>query len=279
MKLICTRAKTTLSFRCSPWITSGVTSGWKVLNSRTATGSDTRAGVTFVNAAPRDQGVFPLPAPGDPAGDLAPSYWKGERVERARNDSSRPDPVLTGAFRRQIRGVTPLSCREREVVELVAQGYASRDIAERMFVTPNTVRNHLHSILNKLHLSHRSEIALWRVGSPQGHDFTDRELRKELRFEISLRVRYWMVDGPQIESSGTGQAMNISSTGVWFTTEGRLNRGTRLHLSVEWPILLNGARPLQLAIEGHVIRSDERGTALAVGRSEFRTRPLRPVLD
>ena len=88
---------------------------------------------------------------------------------------------------------------------------------------------------------------------------------------MSLPVRYRILRG-QSGQTGTGEAINISTSGVWFTTAQGSNLDGWLRLSMDWPILLNGSRPLQLAIEGPVIRSDERGAALGVERYEFRTR-------
>ena len=44
----------------------------------------------------------------------------------------------------------PLSTREREIVALVAQGYKNKEMAEKMFISEQTVKNHLHNIFDKL---------------------------------------------------------------------------------------------------------------------------------
>lgn len=43
-----------------------------------------------------------------------------------------------------------LSARELEVIRLIAQEYSSQEIAERLFISPGTVENHRHNILQKL---------------------------------------------------------------------------------------------------------------------------------
>jgi len=43
-----------------------------------------------------------------------------------------------------------LSARELEVIRLIAQEYSSSEIAERLFISPGTVENHRHNILQKL---------------------------------------------------------------------------------------------------------------------------------
>ena len=54
-----------------------------------------------------------------------------------------------------------LSRREREVVPLLAEGLSNGEIAARLFITPKTVEHHVTSILGKLGLRSRAEVAAW----------------------------------------------------------------------------------------------------------------------
>jgi DNA-binding NarL/FixJ family response regulator len=56
-----------------------------------------------------------------------------------------------------------LSRREVEVLRLVAAGKGNREIAERLFVSPNTVANHVRSILTKTSAANRTEAATFAV--------------------------------------------------------------------------------------------------------------------
>jgi DNA-binding NarL/FixJ family response regulator len=56
-----------------------------------------------------------------------------------------------------------LSPREREVFDLVAQGLSNPAIARRLFVTPKTAEHHVGSILGKLGLRSRAEVAAYAV--------------------------------------------------------------------------------------------------------------------
>ena len=53
----------------------------------------------------------------------------------------------------QVITVTP---REREVLELVAEGRSASEIASRLFIETSTVKSHLHSIYEKLGVSERA---------------------------------------------------------------------------------------------------------------------------
>lgn len=54
--------------------------------------------------------------------------------------------------------VTPLTHREREVLERVAQGESNREIAEGLGLSEHTVKNHMKNILQKLHLDNRVQL-------------------------------------------------------------------------------------------------------------------------
>jgi DNA-binding NarL/FixJ family response regulator len=56
-----------------------------------------------------------------------------------------------------------LTDRELQVLRLVAQGMANRDIARELFISENTVKNHVRNILEKLHLHSRMEAVVYAV--------------------------------------------------------------------------------------------------------------------
>jgi DNA-binding CsgD family transcriptional regulator len=63
----------------------------------------------------------------------------------------------------RVRYPAGLSQREVEVLRLVAAGKGNREIAERLFVSPNTVANHVRSILTKTNTANRTEAAAFAV--------------------------------------------------------------------------------------------------------------------
>ena len=54
-----------------------------------------------------------------------------------------------------------LTQREREVLRLIARGYAYKEIAKELFISVKTVETHVSSVLRKLQLSNRHELTRW----------------------------------------------------------------------------------------------------------------------
>jgi DNA-binding NarL/FixJ family response regulator len=55
-------------------------------------------------------------------------------------------------------GLKDLSTREQEVLALTAEGYSSREIGKKLFISPKTVDTYRSRIMDKLGLNHRSEL-------------------------------------------------------------------------------------------------------------------------
>ena len=64
-----------------------------------------------------------------------------------------------GERKRPASGWASLTPTEREVVKLVSEGLANKDIATRLFVSPRTVETHLTHVYTKLGLSSRVQLA------------------------------------------------------------------------------------------------------------------------
>jgi len=62
---------------------------------------------------------------------------------------------------REAAKIATLSHREREIVAVLCEGLSNRQIAEKLFISESTVRNHMTSILSKLELLDRFELAIY----------------------------------------------------------------------------------------------------------------------
>jgi DNA-binding NarL/FixJ family response regulator len=64
-------------------------------------------------------------------------------------------------YRDRYRILHSLSNREREVLDLIQKDLGNAEIATVLFISPNTVKRHIKSILNKLQVNNRKEIIRW----------------------------------------------------------------------------------------------------------------------
>jgi DNA-binding NarL/FixJ family response regulator len=74
----------------------------------------------------------------------------GKLLEQVSNQQTRPSSLITGK----------LTEREVEVLRLIAKGLSNTDIANQLFLSEGTVRNHVSSILSKLEVSDRTQAAV-----------------------------------------------------------------------------------------------------------------------
>ena len=93
-----------------------------------------------------------------------------QAIARVAEDDAVFSPRLAGfvldAFAGQeLPAVDPeldrLSNREREVMRLIARGYAYKEVAKELFISVKTVETHVSAVLRKLQLSSRYELTLW----------------------------------------------------------------------------------------------------------------------
>ncbi len=66
---------------------------------------------------------------------------------------------VVGSFRPKkfTEGLDPLSEREQEVLDLLCEGFSSKEIGDKLFLSSNTVRTHIRHIYEKLHVQSRVE--------------------------------------------------------------------------------------------------------------------------
>lgn len=71
-----------------------------------------------------------------------------------------PAPNLAPSTPKQLE-LPQLTRREREVLQLIAQGLTNRDIAEQLYISEGTVKTHVNHLLNRLGLRNRAQLAIY----------------------------------------------------------------------------------------------------------------------
>jgi hypothetical protein len=107
-----------------------------------------------------------------------------------------------------------------------------------------------------------------RVETPDG---APAERRRSSRFPIERDLRYKTLNQRSEILAGNGKTLNISSSGVLFTSDHDLPVGTRLEVSISWPAQLNEKCLLNLVARGRVTRHTKGQLALQIQQYEFRT--------
>jgi NarL family two-component system response regulator LiaR len=85
----------------------------------------------------------------------AMGIWLGLKLTRPRETVVvKSQPFVRNSARQQQLGITP---REMEILELIAAGLSNREIAERVYVSENTVKTHAASVFEKLNAKRRTQ--------------------------------------------------------------------------------------------------------------------------
>jgi len=101
--------------------------------------------------------------------------------------------------------------------------------------------------------------------------------RKKARFPINRDLRYKVLEGDTIVSSGVGTTLDMASAGIAFLTEAQIAAGSFIELSISWPVLLEGSCPMRLIVFGRLVRSSGRKAVCTVDKYEFRTQARLPL--
>lgn len=88
-------------------------------------------------------------------------------IESAARGELRCSPAMAATLLRRVANLasaqpsapTNLTRREQEIVDLISEGLSNKQIAARLFIEVPTVKNHIHSILEKLGVRTRAEAA------------------------------------------------------------------------------------------------------------------------
>lgn len=102
----------------------------------------------------------------------------------------------------------------------------------------------------------------------------DRQLnrRRAERMDIEQEVQYRVLSKKEPETPVQGKTVNISSSGVLFTTQNAVPPGRQVELDIAWPAQLDNKCNLKLVARGRIVRQDGERAALEILQHEFRTK-------
>ena len=98
-----------------------------------------------------------------------------DAIRRVGRGESLLDPALTGRVLERLRTkpqqdeLADLTEQERKILDLIAQGYTNRQIAEKIFLAEKTVKNYVSNLLAKLGMSRRTEAAAYAARLTERH--------------------------------------------------------------------------------------------------------------
>lgn len=98
------------------------------------------------------------------------------------------------------------------------------------------------------------------------------ERRSSGRMAIEQDVHYRVMNKKEGDVEARGRTVNMSSSGVLFTTDHILLPGRRVELSINWPAQLDNKCALKLVARGRVVRFEKGTAAIEIMQHEFRTR-------
>jgi NarL family two-component system response regulator LiaR len=101
-----------------------------------------------------------------------------EAIRAVHGGEARLHPAITQKLMEQVAQdvgidrtapIDDLTERELDVIRLIAQGRTNNEIAQELVISPRTVKSHVSNILSKLHLSDRTQLAIYAIK----HDLVD----------------------------------------------------------------------------------------------------------
>ena len=65
---------------------------------------------------------------------------------------------------------TAFTLRELDIIKAIAEGLSNKEIAEKLYISEGTVKNHISTILEKVGLSHRTQVAVYYLTGRKGRE-------------------------------------------------------------------------------------------------------------
>jgi hypothetical protein len=96
------------------------------------------------------------------------------------------------------------------------------------------------------------------------------ERRGAARYDLQLQLRYRVIEGNRSIWRGTGLTADISRTGIRFVAPRPVPVNARMELTIDWPVRFGGMYPMELSINGSVLRCEGTEVVVKVASWQFR---------
>lgn len=108
----------------------------------------------------------------------------------------------------------------------------------------------------------------WEPPTPPG---IAGERRGDRRYALQLELKWKLVRRRRVLEAGSGNTLDLSSSGLLLDAGRHLPAGLNLELSISWPVLLHNVAPLKLCVSGRIVRTNGQLVAVQMVQHEFRT--------
>ena len=95
--------------------------------------------------------------------------------------------------------------------------------------------------------------------------------RSDRRYPLLLNLRWKLIRRRRVLDTGIGSTLDLSRGGIRFESDRPLPEGFNVELAVSWPVLLHNVAPMQLVVQGRIVRSEGGRIAIRMIQHEFRT--------
>jgi hypothetical protein len=95
--------------------------------------------------------------------------------------------------------------------------------------------------------------------------------RTDKRYPILMDLQWRLIHRKRVLDAGVGSTVDLSGGGVRFESSRTLPKGLNVELAISWPVLLRDLAPMQLVVQGRIVRSEGGRTAIRMIQHEFRT--------
>lgn len=110
----------------------------------------------------------------------------------------------------------------------------------------------------------------WETPYPETETISG-ERRRDKRYDIELELRWKLIRRRKVLDSGVGRTVDLSSGGILVETDRPLPVGLNMELSIAWPVMLRNSAPLQLVVDGKIVRAKGKRVAIRMIQHQFRT--------